>query len=150
VELTEEWFQQVIGREVEGTELVLLEEAGNRRQKILRLYIDHPAGVTHDLCARVSGAVGDALDEVDAFEGAYTLEVSSPGLERPLRKPAHFEAQIGKKVYVKTRLPIEGSKVWQGLLMEATEDSVLVEEAGRFARIPYKEITSAHVIFEFR
>jgi ribosome maturation factor RimP len=150
VELTEEWFQQVIGREVEGTELVLLEEAGNRRQKILRLYIDHPAGVNHDLCARVSGAVGDALDEVDAFEGAYTLEVSSPGLERPLRKPAHFEAQIGKKVYVKTRLPIEGSKVWQGLLTEATEDSVAVEEAGRVARIPYEEITSAHVIFEFR
>jgi ribosome maturation factor RimP len=150
VELTEEWFQQVIGREVEGAELVLLEEAGNRRQKILRLYIDHPAGVNHDLCARVSVAVGDALDEVDAFEGAYTLEVSSPGLERPLRKRAHFEAQIGNKVYVKTRLPIEGSKVWQGLLMESSEDSVVVEEAGRLARIPFEEITSAHVIFEFR
>jgi ribosome maturation factor RimP len=123
VELTEEWFQQVIGREVEGAELVLLEEAGNRRQKILRLYIDHPAGVNHDLCARVSVAVGDALD---------------------------FEAQIGNKVYVKTRLPIEGSKVWQGLLMESSEDSVVVEEAGRLARIPFEEITSAHVIFEFR
>ncbi len=147
--LTEEWFQRVIEQDVEDVELVLLEEAGNRRQKILRLYIDHPGGVTHDLCARVSTAVGQALDEVDAFEGAYTLEVSSPGLERPLRKRSHFEAQIGKKVYVKTMAPVEGSKVWQGVLLEVTEDSVVIEEAGRVARIPLEEITSAHLIFEF-
>jgi ribosome maturation factor RimP len=147
--LTEEWFQRVIDQEVEDVELVLLEEAGNRRQKILRLYIDRPGGVTHELCARVSAAVGLALDEVDAFEGAYTLEVSSPGIERPLRKRSHFEAQIGKKVYVKTMAPVEGSKVWQGILHEVTEDSVVVEEAGRVARIPLEEITSAHLIFEF-
>jgi len=149
VALTEEWFQRVIEQDVEDVELVLLEEAGNRRQKILRLYIDHPGGVTHDLCARVSTAVGQALDEVDAFEGAYTLEVSSPGLERPLRKRSHFEAQIGKKVYVKSMAPVEGSKVWQGVLLEVTEDSVVIEEAGRVARIPLEEITSAHLIFEF-
>lgn len=149
VALTEDWFQQVIDREVEGVELVLLEEAGNRRQKILRLFIDHPGGVNHELCARVSAAVGQALDEVDAFEGAYTLEVSSPGIERPLRKRGHFEAQVGKKVYVKTQLPVEGSKVWQGILQEVTEDSVVVEEAGRVARIPLEAITSAHLVFEF-
>ncbi len=147
--LTEEWVQQVIDREVEDVELVALEEAGNRRQKILRLYIDHPGGVTHDLCARVSSAVGDALDEVDAFEGAYTLEVSSPGIERPLTKRSHFEAQVGKEVYVKTMVPVEGSKVWQGVLNEVDEDSVTVEEAGRTARIPLKEITSAHLIYRF-
>jgi ribosome maturation factor RimP len=150
VALTEEWFQQVIDREVEDVELVLLEEAGNRRLKILRLYIDHPGGVNHDLCARVSAAVGRALDEVDAFEGAYTLEVSSPGIERPLKKRSHFEAQIGKKVYIKTRLPVEGSKVWQGILREVTEDSVVVEEAGRSARIPLEEITGAHLMYEFQ
>ena len=149
VALTEEWLQQVIDREVEDVELVLLEEAGNRRMKILRLYIDHPAGVTHDLCARVSAAAGEALDEVDAFEGAYTLEVSSPGIERPLKKRSHFEAQVGKKVYVKTRLPIEGGKVWQGVLREVTEDSVVVEEAGRTARIPLAEITGAHLMYDF-
>jgi ribosome maturation factor RimP len=149
VVLTEEWFQRVIDQDVEGVELVLLEEAGNRRQKILRLYIDHAGGVTHELCARVSTAVGLALDEVDAFEGAYTLEVSSPGIERPLRKRSHFEAQVGKKVYVKTSAPVEGSKVWQGILHEVTENSVVVEEAGRVARIPLEEITSAHLIFEF-
>jgi ribosome maturation factor RimP len=150
VELTEEWFQQVIDREVEDVELVLLEEAGNRRNKILRLYIDRPGGVNHDLCARVSTAIGRALDEMDAFEGAYTLEVSSPGIERPLRKRSHFEAQIGNKVYVKTRMPVGESKVWQGILLEVRDDAIVVEEAGREAMIPWGEITSAHLMYEFR
>ncbi len=147
--LTEEWFQQVIDRAVDGVELVLLEEAGGRRYKILRLYIDHPGGVSHDACAKVSAAVGKALDEVDAFEGSYTLEVSSPGIERPLRKRSHFEAQVGKKVYVKTRQPVEGSKIWQGILLEVVDDTVVVHEAGREARIPLEEITSAHLMYEF-
>lgn len=147
--LTEEWFQQVIDRAVEDVELVLLEEAGGRRYKILRLYIDHQGGVNHDVCAKVSAAVGKALDEVDAFEGAYTLEVSSPGIERPLRKRSHFEAQVGKKVYVKTQQPIEGNKVWQGVLLEVVDDTVVVQEAGREARIPLGEITSAHLMYEF-
>ena len=147
--LTEEWFQRVIDLEVDDVELVVLEEAGNRRNKILRLYIDRPGGVNHDLCAKVSAAVGKALDEVDAFEGAYTLEVSSPGIERPLRKRSHFEAQIGKKVYIKTREPVDGSKVWQGLLLEVVGGAVVIEEAGREARIPLEEIASAHLMYEF-
>ncbi len=149
MELTEAWIQQVIDSEIEDVELVTLEEAGSRRQRIVRLYIDRSDGVTHDLCARVSGAVGRALDKADAFEGAYTLEVSSPGIERPLRKRSHFEAQLGKKVYVKTRVPIEGSKIWQGVLLEVGPDEIVVQEAGREARIPLGEIGSAHLIYEF-
>ena len=149
MELTEAWVQQVIDREIEDVELVILEEAGSRRQKIVRLYIDHPAGVTHDLCARVSGVVGRALDEADAFQGAYSLEVSSPGIERPLRKRSHFEAQLGKRIYVKTRVPVEGSKIWQGTLLEVGTDEIVVQEAGREARIPLGEVASAHLIYEF-
>lgn len=150
VELTEAWFQQIIDQEFEGVELVILEEAGSRRQRILRLYVDHPDGVTHDLCARISGAVGRALDEADVIDGAFALEVSSPGIERPLRKRSHFEVQLGKKVYVKTRVPVEGSKVWQGTLLEVGADEIVVQEAGRKARIPLGEIGSAHLIYEFR
>jgi ribosome maturation factor RimP len=150
VALTEEWFQEVIDREVEGVELVLLEEAGNRRNKILRLYVDHPQGVNHDLCARVSAAVGRALDDANVVDGAYTLEVSSPGVERPLRKRSHFEAQIGKKVYVKTLLPIDGSKVWQGILLLVTDESVVVREGEREVLIPLEAIGSAHLMYEFR
>jgi ribosome maturation factor RimP len=150
VGLTEGWFQEIIGREVEGVELVVFEEVGNRRHRVLRLYIDHPDGVTHDLCARVSGAVGAALEAADLIEGAYTLEVSSPGIERPLRKRSHFEAQVGRQVYVKTKTPVEGSKVWQGVLLEVAEEAILVREPGREARIPLGEIASAHLVYEFR
>jgi ribosome maturation factor RimP len=97
----------------------------------------------------VSTAVGRALDEVDVFEGAYTLEVSSPGVERPLRKRSHFEAQLGKKIYVKTRVPLEGSKVRRGILREVGATEILVVEAEREIRIPLEEITDAHLIYEF-
>jgi ribosome maturation factor RimP len=147
---TDEWLQQIIDQEVGGVEVVLLEQVGNARQRTVRLFVDHPEGVTHDLCGRVSEAVGKALDEVDAYGGPYTLEVSSPGLERPLRKLSHFEVQVGKKVYVKTRVPVEGSKVWQGTLLEVAGDEVVVEEAGRQARIPFDEISGAHLIYEFK
>ena len=97
MKLTEKWVQEVIDRHVENVELVALEDVGNRRHRVVRLFIDHPAGVSHDLCARVSGFMGAALDEAGSFDGPYTLEVSSPGLERPLTKPAHFPAQVGRE-----------------------------------------------------
>jgi ribosome maturation factor RimP len=150
VELNEDWFQQVIDREVEGVELVMVQMAGSRRQRIVRLFIDHPAGVNHDLCARVSTVVGDALEEGEVIDGPYTLEVSSPGIERPLRKRSHFEARLGEQVYVKTRVPIQGRKVWQGTLCVVGPEYVEIEEAGEKARIPLGEITDAHLKYEFR
>jgi len=150
VELTEAWFQQVIEREFEDVELVLSQVAGGRRQRIVRLYIDHPDGVTHELCADVSTVVGAALDEGDVFDGPYTLEVSSPGIERPLRKQSHFAAQLGRNVYVKTGVPIQGRKVWQGVLRDVGPEHVEIEEAGETARIPLGEIIDAHLKYEFR
>ncbi len=93
---------------------------------------------------------GERSTRRSGIDGPYTLEVSSPGIERPLRKRSHFEAQLGKKVYVKTRMPVEGSKVWQGTLLEVGADEIVVQEAGREARIPLGEISSAHLIYEFR
>jgi ribosome maturation factor RimP len=150
VRLTEEWFQELIDREVEGVELVMLEEVGSRRQRVLRLYIDHPDGVTHDLCARVSSAAERALDELDVFEGSYMLEVSSPGIERPLRRRSHFEAQLGKAVYVKTKVPVEGRKVWQGRLVDVGQEEIVVEEEGRQATIRLDVIGAAHLKYDFR
>jgi len=147
--VTETWLQQVIDREFAGVELVLLEQLGGRGQKTLRLYIDHAEGVTHDLCGRVSEVVGTALDDADAVDGAYTLEVSSPGLERPLRKREHFEAQVGREVYLKTRVPVEGRKVWQGKLVEVTPEAVIIEDAGSRATIDMGDIGSAHSVYEF-
>lgn len=150
VELTEAWFQSVIDRDLEDVELVMSQVAGSKRQKVFRLYIDHPDGITHELCARVSALVGDALDESGAIAEPYTLEVSSPGIERPLRKRRHFEAQVGKTVYVKARIPIQGRKVWQGVLQEVGSEDIEIEEAGEVARIPLGEIVDAHLKYEFR
>jgi ribosome maturation factor RimP len=66
-----------------------------------------------------------------------------------LRKKEHFEAQVGKKVYVKTRVPVEGTKVWQGRLVEVTPDAVLVEDEARRVKIQLSDISSAHLIYEF-
>jgi ribosome maturation factor RimP len=147
--LSEAWLQQIIDREVEGVELVLLEQVGGKEQKVVRLFIDRAEGVTHELCGQVSEAVSVALEENEQFGGPYTLEVSSPGLERPLRKKEHFEAQIGKLVYVKTRVAVEGTKVWRGRLVEVTPDAVLVEDEARQVKIQLSDISSAHLIYEF-
>ena len=147
--VTEAWLQQVIDREVVGVELVMLEQAGSQKQKVIRLYIDHADGVTHELCGRVSEVVGGALDDDGTMSGPYTLEVSSPGLERPLRKREHFEAQVGKKIRVKVRVAVEGAKVWQGRLVEVTPDAILVDDDGKQVRIQLSDIGSAHSIFEF-
>ena len=149
MKLTEEWIQQLLDDQVAGTELVVLEVAGNRRQRVVRLYIDHPDGVTHESCARVSVVVSEALDATDWSEGPYTLEVSSPGLERPLRKPAHFQAQIGKEVYVKAFGPVSGRKVWRGTLLDVTQDGIVVREGGEEAFVRFEQIAQAHVIYEF-
>lgn len=148
--LSEAWLQQVIDTEIGGVELVLLEVRGNRRRRVVRLYIDHAEGVSHELCCRVSGVVGRALDEADLIDGPYVLEVSSPGLDRPLVKRSHFVAQVGKKVYVKTKEPVEGGKVWQGTLLGVEADEILVEQGGREVRIPLNLVTSAHLIYEFK
>jgi ribosome maturation factor RimP len=147
--VTETWLQQVIDGEVGGVELVLLEQLGGKGHRTLRLYIDHREGVTHDLCGRVSEVVGKALDDADAIDGSYTLEVSSPGLERPLRKREHFQSQLGKKVYVKARVPVEGRKVWQGQLVEVRPGAVVVEDAGHRAIIDMGDISGAHSVYEF-
>ncbi|MGI5939496.1 MAG: ribosome maturation factor RimP [Thermoleophilia bacterium] len=150
MELTEGWFQSIIDKTMEDVELVMARVAGSRRRRIICLYIDHPDGVTHELCARVSTVVGDALDEEAAVDGPYTLEVSSPGIERPLRKRSHFEAQVGKNVYVKTRVPVQGRKIWQGILKQVGSGDIDIEEAGEVARIPLGEIVDAHLKYEFR
>lgn len=147
--LGEAWLQEVIDRAVEGVEVVMVERVGGKGDKVVRVYIDHEDGVTHELCGRVSEAVGKALDEEAEVGGPYSLEVSSPGLERPLRKRQHFESQVGKKVHVKTRVPVEGAKVWRGVLVEVLAEEVVVEDGKRRVTIALSDVTAAHLIYEF-
>ncbi len=149
MKLTETWVQQVLDGMVASVELVALEEVGNRRHRVLRVFVDHPGGVTHDLCADVSRVVGEALDQIDWSDGPYTLEVSSPGLERPLRKPAHFQAQLGKKVYVKTFAVVGGRKVWRGTLLEVSAQGIVVREDDQEVEVRFDGIARAHLVYEF-
>jgi ribosome maturation factor RimP len=149
MKLSEEWVQEAIERKVAGVELVLLEEAGNRRQRVVRLYVDHAEGVTHELCARVSSAMSAALDEIGYADGPYTLEVSSPGLDRPLTKPSHFEAYVGGRVNVKLERPVAGSKVWRGRLREVRSEEIVVVDGDREAALRFENIAKANLIYEF-
>jgi len=149
MKLTEKWVQEVIDQHVQNVELVALEDAGNRRYRVVRLFIDHPAGVSHDLCAQVSGFVGVALDEAGSLDGPYTLEVSSPGLERALTKRAHFQAQLGRRVVVRTQTPVEGRSVWRGVLREVQDSEITLADGGIEVEIDLANITKANLVYEF-
>ncbi len=149
MKLTETWVQQILDESGSNVELVALEDAGNRRHRVIRLYIDHPRGISHELCANVSGLVGAALDTGDVIDGPYTLEVSSPGLERPLTKPAHFEAQLGNKVNVRTAEPVGGRRTWRGVLREVRGDEIVVDDGAESAVIGLGQIARANLVYEF-
>jgi len=128
-----------------GYELVHLELTGRDNAKILRLYIDAPGGVTLDDCAFVSGQVSALLDVEDPFTGRYTLEVSSPGVERPLVKKEHFEKVLEENVSISTYVKCDGRKNFFGRLVAVSGDSVLVAVDGNEVRIEFANMRKAHL-----
>jgi ribosome maturation factor RimP len=135
----------------EGMELIDVEFVHERGDWVLRLFIDKPGGVGLEDCTQVSRTVGTALDVEDLIDRAYHLEVSSPGLNRPLKNPEHFRRAEGRKVRVKTYAPIgePPRRNFAGVLKRVNEDAVMVEVpgAGDF-RIPFGEIAKANLEFE--
>jgi ribosome maturation factor RimP len=111
----------------------------------LQIFVDRPGGIDLDAIAAVSTTVSQLLDEHDPVPGRYTLEVSSPGVERPLRRPEHFARFVGTTVNVKTRPEVTGERRVQGLLEAADDEGVVV--AGR--RLAYGEIERARTVFEW-
>ena len=132
-----------------GYELVLVEYVP--RQAILRLYIDREGGVSVDDCVRVSDIVGDLLDAEgisDRIPGRYHLEVSSPGLDRPLVKPKDFQRFAGRKAVITTREPLGGRKNFKGDITDAGERDVKVVIDGVPYVIPYDIIARAKLVPE--
>ena len=114
-----------------GLELVEVEFRGGGKARMLRLFIDKPGGVTHEDCANVSREVGTILDVEDAVSGgSYTLEVSSPGLDRKLVKTADYERFAGSRVRITTREPVEGSRHLDGRLHGLREGRIVLELPG--------------------
>ena len=115
----------------------------------LRVLVDRDGGVDLDALGELSTTISGALDASDPLPGGYTLEVSSPGLERPLRTPQHFAAVIGKRVTVKTRPGVEGDRRLEGELLAADESGfVVAAETGRRS-VAYADVERARTVFEW-
>jgi ribosome maturation factor RimP len=129
-----------------GLELVHAEVAGPENKPIVRIFIDKPAGVTHEDCSEVSFHVGTILDVEDFIHASYTLEVSSPGLERGLYKRADYERFTGSNAKLRTRRAINGQRNFRGELLGIEGDEVLFEDrtSGR-VRIPFDAIARANL-----
>ncbi|MBZ0070190.1 MAG: ribosome maturation factor RimP [Thiohalobacteraceae bacterium] len=109
-------------------ELVGIEYRPSGKHGLLRVYIDKPGGVTIDDCSAVSYQVSGLLDVEDPVPGNYTLEVSSPGLDRPLFQAQDFERFTGREVKLRTRFPVDGQRNFKGLLQGLHEQQVVIEQ----------------------
>lgn len=132
-----------------GFELVDVELAGSHHHPTLRVYIDGPRGVNVDDCADVSRQLSALLDVEDPLPGHYTLEVSSPGLDRPLVKPEDFRRYVGETVKVKLQQPMQGRRHFSGRLVEAAADHVVVEVDKEMFSLPYQDMERARLVPRF-
>jgi ribosome maturation factor RimP len=119
-------------------EVLLVEVVG---RDTLRVFIDHPDGVTLDLCERVTHQLPELRER-------YALEVSSPGIERPLTKPAHFRRFLGSRARVRTRDARDGHKSFTGELVGASDDEVTIAAATGVIAIPYADIHRSNLVEE--
>ena len=117
-------------------EVLLAEVVGDR---LVRLFIDHPEGVSLGLCERVTSHLGQLRER-------YALEVSSPGTERPLSKPEHFRRFVGRRARVRTRDPHEGRRSFTGELLDASDDGVSLAADTGVVSIPYADIHRSHLV----
>ncbi|MDP9171831.1 MAG: ribosome maturation factor RimP [Acidobacteriota bacterium] len=139
-----------------GLEIFAVELKGSGRNQLLRIYIDKAEGVTHTDCEFISRAVGDRLDEDDSLPGPYQLEVSSPGVERELKKWQHWERFRGQKARVVLTEPAAGDlKHFDGVISEASANeqgarTVTIELAGgRQVTFPFEQVERANLKFEW-
>lgn len=132
-----------------GLELVEVSCAGQGARTVIRVFIDKPGGVTVQDCERAHVAVGPALDVADPFPHAYTLEVSSPGLDRPFKRFQDYQRAVGKRVSVKLKEPLHGQWRVVGELMQADEESIVLAVSAKRAA-PELVTLSRQIIAEAR
>jgi ribosome maturation factor RimP len=136
--------------EASGLELwdVSFRKEGGRM--VLRVMVDRAGGVDLEAISTTSERLSRRLD-LEGFspERAYSLEVSSPGLERPLREPRHFERSVGERVRVKTVAPVDGRRVHEGALVSADAEAIVIASEGGELRVPYADVASARTVFDW-
>lgn len=150
-EKTETLVEQLVEPAVQesGLELVEVTYTKEGPDWYLRVFIDHPAGVTLDTCQALSNKLNPLLDDADLVEQAYFFEVSSPGLERPLKKEADFRRYQGNKVRVTTYAPLAGQKKFEGVLKGLEAGKVIVELKDGTVEIPFDQVASARLMIDF-
>jgi len=131
-----------------GYELSDLEVRLGGNGGLVRVFIDKPEGIGLADCERVSAAVSALLDVEDPVPGDYSLEVSSPGLDRKLTKVEHFQRFMGETVKVKTRFPVEGRRRFRGKLMSVDEEEIVVEVDGQSYSLALVKIDTARLVPE--
>lgn len=132
-----------------GYELVLLEYSPGIKTASLRLFIDAEGGVHLGDCEKVSREIAALLDVEDPIEKAYQLEVSSPGLDRPLTKPEHYERFKGEKIRVQTLVPINGRKKFVGPIIGLEQRALLLKQDAETVRIPLADIEKARLVPDY-
>ncbi len=133
-----------------GLELVDVEHRREGHGQVLRLLVDRDGGVDLDSLSRLSRECSDLFDGEETIPGSYTLEVSSPGIHRPLRKPAHFERYLGKKVRVRCHAPVNNQRNFLGVLEAVTARGVALQvDGGHSAEIEFANIDKANYEHEF-
>lgn len=135
--------------EPKGFKLVDVEFQKEGKDWVLRLYIDHQNGVDLDACQLVSTLVGEELDRLDPIPHTYILQVSSPGIERPLKKPEDFERFKGRQVWIKLFVSEDGQKEFQGELLGLEEDQVVLKTPGRKVIVSINQIAAARLVADF-
>lgn len=129
-----------------GLELWGVEHIVRGRSSLLRIYIDSEPGVTIDDCERASRQISAVLDVEDPLPGEYTLEVSSPGLDRPLFHLGQYEGFIGEVVNLRLRTPLNGRRKFKGRLESAGDDQVSLTVDNELVEIPFQQIEKANVV----
>lgn len=132
-----------------GYELLLLEQTRVDQGEVLRVYIDAPGGILLEDCEQVSRQISLILDLEDPIRGAYSLEVSSPGADRPLVKAEHFQAVVDQEVRILARDYILGRRRFRGRLLEADDEQLVVEVDGEDYTIPLEGIELARLVPNF-
>lgn len=137
------------GVEALGFELVGIDFQPREKNSLVRLYIDSEQGISLENCEAVSRQVSGILEVDDPISGRYTLEVSSPGLDRPLFEPAHFKKFIGKKARIKMIIEVDGRKNFSGIIQSVTDTGVtLLVEDSKFELV-FEDIKSARLVPEY-
>lgn len=132
-----------------GFELVDIEYLSEHGRMVLRVYADKEGGITLDDCASVSRQIGDLIDVKDIVRHGYVLEVSSPGLNRPLKKENDFLRAVGKKIKIQMIVPLKGRRRFNGYLRKFEEGTVYIEMDNNLIALPRQDVEKANIVYEF-